>query len=101
MKRKVSPILALVVGIAALSLPACARISGQENEEGHEEHHTIVVTSPKIMDVVITRPYVCQIHSCNHIDIRALDEGYLEDIRIKEGQAVKKDDVLFKVLPVL
>lgn len=68
----------------------------------HEAHHieppAIVVTSPKTMDVTITKQYVCQIRSRQHIDVRALEMGYLEEIPIREGQAVKKGDVLFTVL---
>jgi len=72
--------------------------------EGHgeaEHAHQIVVTSPIRKDVVSTQPYVCQIHSCQHIEIRALEGGYLEKIGVKEGQAVKKGDLLFKILPTL
>jgi membrane fusion protein (multidrug efflux system) len=70
-------------------------------EEAHEEQRKVVVTSPKVMDVTITQPYVCQIHSQNHIEIQALDSGYLEEIVIKEGQAVKKGDLMFRLKPVL
>ena len=71
----------------------------------HDEHHAerakIVVTSPKAMDVTITRQFVCQIHSKQHIEVCALDSGYLEEISVKEGQAVKKGDVMFRILSVL
>jgi membrane fusion protein (multidrug efflux system) len=70
-------------------------------EEHHEEPRKVVVTSPKVMDVVITQTYVCQIHSKQHIEVRALDSGYLQEISIKEGQVVKKDQSMFKILPVL
>ncbi len=64
-------------------------------------HQKVVVTSPKAKDVVITQQYVCQIHSRRHINVRSLQSGYLEEVPVKEGQAVKQGDVLFKVLPVL
>lgn len=80
-----------------LALPAC-----QKHEDHlHEEHHKIVATSPQVKDVVLTQQYVCQIRSQRNIEIRALQEGYLEQITIKEGQAVKADDVLFQVRPIL
>lgn len=101
MKRKVTPILVLVVGLAALSLPACARMNAEEKGEGHEEQHKIVLTSPEVKDVTVTQPYVCQIRSRRHIEVKALQEGYLEAISVKEGQAVKKDDVLFRIYPPL
>ena len=88
---------AVIVTLFFLSLPAC-----QTHEEHQEaEAHKIVVTSPKIRDVTITQPYVCQIHSRRHIKVCAMDGGYLQDIRVSEGQAVKRGDLLFKVIPVL
>jgi membrane fusion protein (multidrug efflux system) len=73
----------------------------KHEEQPHQEHQTIVVTSPKAMDVVITQPYVCQIHSQRHIDVCALENGYLQGISVREGQAVKKGDVMFKIVPIL
>jgi membrane fusion protein (multidrug efflux system) len=101
---KCSSVLAVIVAITSLSLPACEYMGASEGEgEGghHGQHHTIVATSPEAKDVVITRTYVCQIHSRRHIDIRALEEGYLEKITVKEGQAVKEGQTLFTILPVL
>lgn len=72
---------------------------GDSGEEGHE--HKIIVTSPIKKEVVTTQRYVSQIHSCQHIELRALEGGYLQKICVKEGQAVKKGDLLFKILPTL
>src|SRR5271166_3906225 len=72
-----------------------------KEEEAHQERQKVVVTSPEAKDVIITQEYVCQIHSRKHIDVCALEDGYLEAISVKEGQAVKKGDVLFKIVPVL
>jgi len=74
---------------------------GEGGEEAHHEPHKLVVTSPKVMDVTLTERYVCQIHSQRHIEVRALESGYLESIAVREGQTVKKGDLMFKVLPVL
>lgn len=68
---------------------------------GHHAVHMIIVTTPVKKDVISTQQYVCQIHSCQHIEVRALEGGYLEKINIKEGQHVKKGDLLFKILPTL
>jgi len=73
----------------------------KHEEQRHEEHHKLVVTSPKAQDVIITQPYVCQIRSKRHIEVRALEDGYLEEILVSEGQAVKKGDVMFKIKPTL
>jgi membrane fusion protein (multidrug efflux system) len=58
-----------------------------------------VLTNPKAMDVTVTQRYVCQIHAQRHINVRALEVGYLEEILVKEGQAVKKGDLMFKIKP--
>jgi membrane fusion protein (multidrug efflux system) len=73
----------------------------QGEEETHHEHQKIVVTSPMAKDVMITQPYVCQIRSQRHIEVRALENGYLEAIPVKEGQAVKTGDVMFQIVPIL
>src|SRR6185312_2850928 len=95
-KLSVRALLVGIVGLVALSVPACK--SGEE--EAHEEEHKIIVTTPLIEEVTVTTPYVCQIHSWRHIDIRALKQGYLEEIAVKEGQRVNGGDVLFKVIPL-
>jgi membrane fusion protein (multidrug efflux system) len=50
------------------------------------------------MDVVITQPYIGRIHSQRHINIRTLKNGYLKEIKVREGQAVKKGDLMFKIV---
>src|SRR4051812_41978398 len=52
--------------------------------EAHHENHRVVVTSPVKEDVIITHAYVCQIHSRKHIEVCALEDGYLETIPIQE-----------------
>ncbi|WP_145032839.1 efflux RND transporter periplasmic adaptor subunit [Caulifigura coniformis] len=81
--------------ILSCSLSACAK----HDEEHHEEAHRITATTPVSRDVTIKQQYVCQIHSQRHIEVRALERGYLEQIPVKEGQAVKAGDVMFTVLP--
>jgi membrane fusion protein (multidrug efflux system) len=95
---KVAPIPVIIVSLVSLSLPAC---HPHDEHAHHEAHHKIVVTSPKVKDVVITQHYVCQIRSRRHIEVCPLTEGYLEKIELKEGQAVKEGDELFKILPTL
>src|SRR5262249_53489657 len=65
----------------------------KHEEQPHQEHQKIVVTSPEAKDVIITQQYVCQIHSQRHINICALENGYLQEISVREGQAVKKGDL--------
>src|SRR5690606_3342615 len=63
--------------------------------------HPIVVTSPVVQDVETARQFVCQIRSRRHIELRALQRGYLQDVLVQEGQALKKGQLMFKILPVV
>ena len=97
-----SPISALLLASLSLPLLACTALQAGEEEQAHQEkHHPIVVTNPIAKDVDSTKEYVCQIHSRRHIEIRALEEGYLEEIPVQEGQAVKEGQLLFKTVAVL
>lgn len=91
--------------VACLSIPSvgCTSLKAQGHDEAeeHEAHHPIVVTSPMARDVDTAQHYVCQIHASRHIELRALDRGYLQEIKVQEGQAVKKGQLLFKLLPVV
>lgn len=87
------------VFLVCLALASC----GNRGAEAHEEEagHPIVLTSPAVRDVPTTRDFVCQIHSRRHIEVRALDEGYLEEIPVNEGQRVHTGQLMFRIVPVL
>lgn len=67
-------------------------------QEKHEER-TFVVTNPVYKDTSITKEYVSQIHAIRHIELRAMEKGYLQNISIDEGQTVKKGQALFQIMP--
>ncbi len=96
-----------IISLACLlpSVVGCHGLQAHDEEhEGHEEHeaqHPIVVTSPLVKEVDTAQHYVCQIHASRHIELRALERGYLQEVRVQEGQAVRKGQTLFKLLPVV
>ncbi len=73
----------------------------ETHKKEHESAGTYQVTSPIRKDTVITRDYVCQIHSIQHIDLRALEKGYLQKIYVDEGQFIKKGQLMFQIMPNL
>ncbi|MFM8214116.1 MAG: efflux RND transporter periplasmic adaptor subunit, partial [Pirellula sp.] len=75
--------------------------SHADHAGGHHAKHKIFVTSPVVQDVTLTQQYVARVHSRRHIEICALEGGYLKDISINEGQTVKKGAPLFQILPTL
>lgn len=78
---------------------ALSHISCQNIETEKEEVTTFLVTSPLKKDTLITRDYVCQIHAIQHIELRAMEKGFLENIFVDEGQSVKKGQQMFKIMP--
>lgn len=88
-----------IVVLVATFFAAC----GDHHEEAHEGHAQgrYPVTTALMTDTVVQREYVCQIHSEQHIEVRALEEGYLQDILVDEGQFVKEGQLLFRIQPVL
>jgi membrane fusion protein (multidrug efflux system) len=73
----------------------------QKQKQADREPRKIVATSPVARDVVLTQQYVCQIHAQRHIEVRALANGPITEVAVKEGGAVKKGEVMFRVLPTL
>lgn len=81
---------------SALLLTSC----GHTEHEKHE-NATFLATNPIIKDTTVTKDYVSQIQSFRHIELRALEKGYLQKIYVDEGQFVKQGQILFQIMPNL
>ncbi len=85
------------MGVAvALCHTSCESTKAEEKKEELK----LLVTSPLVKDTTITKEYVCQIHSIQHIEMRALERGYLKKIYVDEGQVVKSGQMMFQILPL-
>ena len=73
----------------------------QSHKEEKEEGTKFIVTSPMKKDTMITRQYVCQIRAIQHIEVRALEQGYLQEVFVDEGKLVPKGQLMFKLLPLI
>lgn len=80
----------------AICFAACTSQKEEKKEAGK-----FIVTSPLQKDTIILKDYVCQIHAISHIEIRSQEKGYLQNIYVDEGQAVKKGQEMFQIMPVL
>lgn len=87
-------ILVLISSLALLGNIGC------HSDKEKEEKNTYLVTSPIRRDTSTTREYVCQIHAIQHIELRALESGYLENIYVDEGKMVQKGQLMFQILPI-
>lgn len=91
------PLLLLCCSFTAVAvLTACHT----DDHEAHEEEaFRLVASHPRRQDVVVTREYVCQVQSSRHIEVRALERGYIERVAVNEGQAVSAGQLMFAIQP--
>jgi membrane fusion protein (multidrug efflux system) len=96
--RKRAPrISARIAGLIALVLTSCHR-----GEHGHhEEIGVLPVTAASRQTTELTREYVGQIRTIQHIELRALARGYLQEVLVDEGQHIECGQPMFQILPVI
>ncbi|HSY61202.1 MAG TPA: efflux RND transporter periplasmic adaptor subunit, partial [Cytophaga sp.] len=86
--------------LISLAAAVFCETSCESHEIAHEKTK-LLVTSPLRMDTITTKEYVCQIRAIRHIELRALEKGYLQDYFIDEGKFVKQGTLMFQILPLL
>lgn len=72
----------------------------------HESHATeaeprYLATNPLRTGTELTQEYVAQIRAIQHIELRALEKGYLQGVFVDEGQNVTAGRRMFQLLPVV
>jgi membrane fusion protein (multidrug efflux system) len=75
-------------------------LSCRHEHQSHPEGK-FVATSPLRTDTALTREYVAQIRSIQHIELRALEKGYLQGTFVDEGQRVAKGTRMFQIMPLI
>jgi membrane fusion protein (multidrug efflux system) len=81
--------------VVATALGACHH----PEPEKKEELPTLEATTPLRQDTSVNKEYVCQIHAIRHIEVRALERGYVQGIFVDEGQIVHQGQPMFKIMP--
>lgn len=85
-----------------LCLSSAFLFTGCEPEHVREqEKYILPVSHPTRLDIELPREFVAQIRSSQHIELRALERGYLQEIFVDEGQAIKKGQLMFRLMPAL
>jgi membrane fusion protein (multidrug efflux system) len=88
--------------LSAAALFSIVALGGCESGEAETPEHKakLISSHPVRRDVALTREYVAQIQANRHIEVRALEHGYLEEILVSEGQLVEKGALMFRILPL-
>ncbi len=66
-----------------------------------EEPAKLAVTTPLRKDTELTKEWVAQIRAIQHIEVRALEKGYLQAVLVDEGQQVTAGTKMFQILPLV
>jgi membrane fusion protein, multidrug efflux system len=88
--------LLLTTCLFALTTMGC-----RHEHKTHEEKAKYLVTSPLRQSTELTREYVAQVRAIQHIELRALERGYLQGIFVDEGQNVKHGHRMFQIMPLI
>lgn len=83
-------------GLGLWLLGGCAHRPEKKEDKG-----LFILTSPMQTDTFLLREYVSQVKAISHIEIRALEKGYLQKIYVDEGQKIQKGQLMFQILPVM
>ena len=92
----VRPMLAGLLWASVLTLSACHQEHREEQQVGK-----FLVTHPYRTDTELTKSYVGQIRSIQHIEVRALEHGYLQEAFVDEGQRVAKGTKMFQIMSLI
>lgn len=92
-KIALASIFLAIIGIAAF-----LHFHHKEDEKIEIE---FPITNPWRQTLDIKKEYVAQIRSVQHIELRSLEKGYLQNIYVDEGQFVRKGQKMFQIMPLL
>lgn len=85
--------------IALISLTSCNTEVSIAHDKKNDAQY--LISSPMVKDTTIIKEYVAQVRAIRHIELRALEGGYLQHIFVDEGQHITKGQKMFQILPSL
>ncbi len=91
-----SGILAFILLLVGLGLPACSRSPGKPRRPVPK----VTTVTVEAKAVTLTDQYVGQLRPHHQIEVKAPAAGMLAAPQVREGQTVERDDVLFEIRPV-
>ncbi len=77
---------------ASVGFTACSH-----KKEEKKEAAKLPVTTPMLMDTTLTKDYIAEIQSLQNIEVRAKVKGFLEAIKVDEGQKVEAGRLMFSI----
>jgi len=80
--------------------PAWSRTNnGEQQRTPAAQSPKVTVSHPLIQEIIERDEYTGRLESVETVEVRARVNGYLQSIHFKDGQVVKKGDLLFVIDP--
>lgn len=84
-----------------LMLTVLVTTSCHHDHRPNAEEGRFVVTTPLRSDTELSKEYVAQIRAIQHIELRALEKGYLQGVFVDEGKQVATGKRMFQIMPLI
>src|SRR5689334_7023743 len=101
-KRTLTMPATMLTRVNSAKLFLCVLLAAcQHKAHEAEEKGKLAVAHPLRKSTTLTREYVAQIRAIQHIEMRALERGYLQGIFVDEGQSVVAGRKMFQIMPLM
>jgi membrane fusion protein (multidrug efflux system) len=100
-KRPNNKRILILVAAFLLIILAGAAVFHWSHGQHAEEDVEFPAAYPWRENLEIKKEYVAQIRAMQHIELRSMEKGYLQNIFVDEGQFVKKGQKMFQIMPLL
>jgi membrane fusion protein, multidrug efflux system len=91
--KNMKKLLLLISIYSTVGFTAC----NHKKEEKKEEAAKLPITTPILLDTTLTKDYITEIQSLQNIEVRARVKGYLEAIKVDEGQRIEAGQMMFTI----
>src|SRR5262245_249870 len=89
----------LLAAALAVSLPGCGQAPAQPQPTGPGKYPVVLVGKPESATVIDYEEFTGRVEAANRVGVQAMVTGYLQQINFKDGDDVKKGQLLFKIDP--
>lgn len=86
-----------ISGFGALALALLLAACGQGEPAAAPPAPPVTVATPVVREVVDTDEYVGRFEAVQHVDVRPRASGFLQSVNFRDGQFVRKGQLLFTV----
>jgi membrane fusion protein (multidrug efflux system) len=101
MKKKNKKYTAIAAISSLIFLVAVFGFLHWKHQGGEITEIEFATATPWRENLNLKKEYVAQIRAVQHIELRSMERGYLQNIYVDEGQIVRKGQKMFQIMPML